>query len=213
SRAREESKDQVIRGNQLSRHAFLELLRRARENGGVADTIGPMLLQEDQFLAYLEDPAAVVPVIESRRAAYEHLRGLEPPFAFDHTAGGVPPVSTWAPRRTEGPALATDEVLEGAAGAPGVATGTARVILDPADPAGLSPGDVLIAPHTDPSWTPLFVPAAAVVVEVGAAMSHSMIVSRELGIPCVVGVVDATLRIPDGALVEVDGGTGQVRLL
>jgi pyruvate,water dikinase len=69
---------------------------------------------------------------------------------------------------------------------------------------------VLVAPRTDPSWTPLFVSAAAVVVEVGAAMSHSMIVSRELGIPCVVGVVDATLRIPDGAEAEVDGSSGQV---
>lgn len=213
SRAREESKDQVIRGNQLARHAFLELLRRATDRGGVADTIGPMLLQEEEFLAYLADPASMVDTIESRRDAYHHLQGLEPPFAFDHTAGGVPPVSTWASRRREGPAVTTDEVLDGAAGAPGVAVGTARVILDPADPAGLAPGDVLIAPHTDPSWTPLFVSAAAVVVEVGAAMSHSMIVSRELGIPCVVGVVDATLRIPDGATVEVDGGTGRVRVL
>lgn len=213
SRAREESKDQVIRANQPGRHAFLELLRRAQENGGVADSTGPMLLQEDEFLAYLADPPSMVQTIDARREEYGILQHLEPPFAFDVNAGGVPPTSTWTARRTEGDAAVSGDVMTGSAGAPGVATGRARVILDPADPTGLNPGDVLVAPRTDPSWTPLFVSAAAVVVEVGAAMSHSMIVSRELGIPCVVGVVDATLRIPDGAEVEVDGSTGRVRLL
>jgi pyruvate,water dikinase len=77
----------------------------------------------------------------------------------------------------------------------------------------LEPGDVLIAPITDPAWTPLFVPAAAVVVNVGAQVSHAVIVSRELGIPCVVSVLDATQRIPDGALVTVDGTTGTVTLV
>ncbi len=68
-------------------------------------------------------------------------------------------------------------VLTGAAGSGGVATGRARVVLDAADPDGLEPGDVLVAPQTDPSWVPLFVPAAAVVVNVGAMGSHAMIVS------------------------------------
>ena len=62
--------------------------------------------------------------------------------------------------------------------------------------------------NTDPAWTPLFVPAGGVVASVGAMGSHTMIVSRELGIPCVVSVEDATLRIPDGAMVTVDGDEG-----
>ncbi|MGI9599183.1 MAG: PEP-utilizing enzyme [Acidimicrobiales bacterium] len=215
SRAREESKNQVIRGNQLARHAFLELLRRAEKGGGVADNVGPLLLRESEFLAYLADPPSMVATIEQRRADYQHLKGLEPPFAFDTSAhgGAAPPISTWSPRRTSGDTPAVGSVLHGAAGAPGVASGRARVILDPADPRAMEPGDVLVAPLTDPSWTPLFVSAAAVVVEVGAAMSHSMIVSRELGIPCVVGVEDATLRIADGTELEVDGQAGTVRLL
>ena len=65
----------------------------------------------------------------------------------------------------------------------------------------------------DPSWTPLFVPAAGVVVDVGAALSHAIIVSRELGIPCVVSATDATKRIPDGARIQVDGDTGVVTVL
>ena len=98
-------------------------------------------------------------------------------------------------------------------GCPGISEGRARVILDSHDPTALEPCDVLIAPLTDPSWTPLFVPAAGVVVDVGAALSHAIIVSRELGIPCVVSATDATKRIPDGAMIRVDGDTGVVTVL
>ncbi len=101
----------------------------------------------------------------------------------------------------------------GVAGCPGVAEGRARVVLDPAHPGNLGPGDVLVAPLTDPAWTPLFVPAEAVVVDVGGQMSHAVIVSRELGLPCVVAATDATARIPDGALIRVDGAAGSVTVL
>ena len=123
-------------------------------------------------------------------------------------------MSSW-PRKgasTAGAAVPGD-VLTGVPGSPGTATGRARVVLHPSDPFALEPGDVLIAPITDPAWTPLFVPAAAVVVNVGAQVSHAVIVSRELGIPCVVSVLDATTRIADGALVSVDGSTGTVTIL
>jgi pyruvate,water dikinase len=63
---------------------------------------------------------------------------------------------------------------------------------------------------TDPGWTPLFTSAEAVVVDVGATMSHAAIVSRELGIPCVLGVANASVRIPNGALLTVDGTAGTV---
>ena len=84
-----------------------------------------------------------------------------------------------------------------------IARGVARVVLDAGDPGDLQPGDVLIAPNTDPSWTPLFMSASAVVVDVGSPLSHAVIVSRELGLPCVVSAKDATTRIPDGSVVEV----------
>jgi pyruvate,water dikinase len=77
----------------------------------------------------------------------------------------------------------------------------------------LEPDDIPVAPITDPSWTPLFLPRWGVVVDVGAVMSHSVIVSRDLGIPCVVSVTDATRIIPDGAVVEIDGDTGTVTSL
>ena len=104
-------------------------------------------------------------------------------------------------------------MLTGDPGSAGVARGRARVVLDPADARGLQPGEILVAPLTDPAWTPLFLPAAGVVVNVGALMSHAVIVSRELGIPCVVSVTGATERIPNGAMIELDGAAGRVTVL
>ncbi len=215
SRAREESKDIVVRASQLSRHCYLELFRRAEAAGGVSDRLGPLVLAIDEFEQYLDDPPSQVDLINERLAWHDELSSLEPPFAFDTTTlgGSFPAVSTWEKRATSAVASASGTLLHGAAGAPGVARGRARVITDPSDPSALEPGDVLVAPVTDPAWTPLFVPAEAVVVEIGAAMSHSMIVSRELGIPCVVGITDATLKIPDGTEIEVDGQAGTVRIL
>jgi rifampicin phosphotransferase len=87
------------------------------------------------------------------------------------------------------------------------------VLTDPGDPGELGPGDVLVAVTTDSSWGPLFLTAGAVVVDTGAAVSHAVIVSRELGIPCAVSVVGATQRIANGAMVTVDGTTGTVTIL
>jgi pyruvate,water dikinase len=81
------------------------------------------------------------------------------------------------------------------------------------DPFALEPGDIMIVPITDPAWTPLFTTAGAVIVNVGGQISHAIIVSRELGLPCVVSVENATARIPDGATVEVDGATGQIVII
>jgi pyruvate,water dikinase len=142
---------------------------------------------------------------EQHRALYD----LEPPFAVN---GYVAPLDQWRRRGGAVTMARSGDVLTGVAGASGVATGRARVILDPTDPTELEPGDVLVAPQTDPSWAPLFVPAAAVIVNVGALGSHAMIVSRELGIPCVASVADATARIPRGALVTVDGNAGTVTI-
>ncbi len=86
-------------------------------------------------------------------------------------------------------------------------------MLDPLEADDLMPGEILVAPITDPAWTPLFMPAEAVVVNVGALMSHAVIVSRELEIPCVISVEDATVKLADGMLVEVDGTAGTVTVL
>jgi pyruvate,water dikinase len=99
--------------------------------------------------------------------------------------------------------------LTGMAAAPGRATGRARVILDPAD-AHVEPGEILVAPTTDPGWTPLFLTAAGLVTETGAPMAHGPTVAREYGIPAVICVRDATRLITTGQLITVDGAAGTV---
>ena len=94
----------------------------------------------------------------------------------------------------------------------GKITAVARVIRDPRS-QGLQRGEILVARHTDPGWIAIFSNAAAIVVERGSLLSHSAIVARELGIPCVVGLKGAMDWIEDGQTIEVDGATGQVRKL
>ncbi|MBK9178547.1 MAG: phosphoenolpyruvate-utilizing protein [Acidimicrobiales bacterium] len=210
SQGRERSKTTVIRALHAVRLAQRELARRGRDRGGPDDLTDLWLLTIGELPAYLADPASFAEVLDARRATRDRLRGLEPPFVVD---GQVPPIERWARRATQATVVHAGTTLLGISGCPGIARGRARVVLDPADPRGLGPGEVLVAPITDPSWTPLFLAADAVVVDVGAQLSHAVIVSRELGIPCVVSVTDATRSIPDGALVEVDGDRGQVRVL
>ena len=92
-------------------------------------------------------------------------------------------------------------------------SGPARAVLDPSDPRGLEPGDVLVAPYTDPAWTPLFLGACAVVVDIAAQMSHAAIIARELGIPAVLGVTAASSAIADGTMLRVDGDRGEVTIV
>lgn len=99
--------------------------------------------------------------------------------------------------------------LSGTPASAGTVTGVARVVLDPIG-ARVLPGEILVAPSTDPGWTPLFLTAAGLVMEMGGAMSHGAVVAREYGIPAVVGVADATLRIRPGQRLTLDGAAGTI---
>jgi len=110
----------------------------------------------------------------------------------------------------ESTALAEGTML-GTPASAGRVTAFARVILDPHD-ARLSPGEILVAPSTDPGWTPLFLQASGLVMEVGGAMAHGAIVAREYGLPAVVGVAGATRRIATGSRITVDGTAGTVMI-
>ncbi len=106
---------------------------------------------------------------------------------------------------------AGDVLASGLGAAPGTASGPARVIRSLAGGERLADGEVLVAPMTAPDWVPLLRRAAALVTDTGGMTCHAAIVSRELGIPCVVGTGDATSKLRDGELVTVDGSRGQVR--
>ena len=99
--------------------------------------------------------------------------------------------------------------MRGSPASAGTVTATARVVLDPVG-AHLEPGEILVAPSTDPGWTPLFLTAGGLVMEMGGSNSHGAVVAREYGIPAVVGVADATHLIRTGDVITVDGAAGLV---
>ena len=209
---RERAKTTIIRVFHENRMVFRELGRRHAGGGQLDDAEHVFMLLESELDLFVDDPAAFRETLAERAADYRELWELEPPFFIRD--GVVPPLSTW-PRRVdqELTAASAGEELQGVSGSPGNVRGVARVILDPGEPDRLEPGDILVAPSTDPSWTPLFLTAGGVVVDVGGQISHAVIVSRELGLPCAISVTDATRRIPDGAEISVDGDTGAVTVL
>ncbi len=108
----------------------------------------------------------------------------------------------------------TPELEDGDLGGLPVSTGVVRgkvKVLHSPDEKPLLPGEILVARATDPGWTPLFVPAAAIVLEVGGVLQHGALVAREYGKPCVVGIANATKELKDGDYVEVDGTAGLIR--
>jgi pyruvate,water dikinase len=143
-------------------------------------------------------------LIRERKTAFASYQALTPPRVLTSDGEAV----TGAYRR--------DDVPPGAlAGLPvsgGTVEGRARIILDVAD-ADLEPGDILVTPFTDPSWTPLFVAITALVTEVGGAMTHGAVIAREYGLPAVVGVENATRLIRDGQRIRVRGTDGYVEIL
>ncbi len=208
---RERTKTNNIKLVQEMRVAYHEFGRRRVADGSFRKVNDFGLLTRAELSDTVDEPGTYTSVLAEREALLEEVAALQEPFLFH---GGRPDMSSY-PRRdaVEITTVEAGEVVHGVPGCPGIVRGIARVVLDSHDPSALDPGDILVAPITDPSWTPLFVPAAGVVVDVGAPLSHAIIVSRELGIPCVVSATDATKRIPHGALIEVDGDTGVVTII
>ena len=209
---RERTKTNIIRALHEVRMAFRELGRRRVAEGTLKDPHHVFALLDSELDQFLFEGASMKDTLATRHAQWQELQQLEPPFFIKN--GIVPPLSDYKKKGQSNAAKAgVGDVVQGVPGCTGQYVGRARVILDPTEPGDLEPGDVLIAPNTDPAWTPLFMSCGAVVVNVGAAISHAIIVSRELGLPCVVSATDATVRIPNGALIEVNGDTGAVTIL
>lgn len=207
--ARERAKDVLVLENLGARLVLHELVRRAAERGGPTDARRAFSVTIDELPAFLADPEPFAEVIAERADRQRYLNDRVPPPWF---VGRIPDPEEW-PRRVDAqpapPGPGT--TLHGIAVNGGTATGRARVIADPGDPRGLEPGEVLVCAITDPSWTPLFLSAAAVVCDSGALQSHAAIVARELGIPAVLSVPGIT-AVADGTLLHVDGTTGTVRI-
>ena len=196
---REQPKFQIMRifalGRALLRPVGAELARAGRI--AAPDDVFFLTLPEARRALAGED---LRPAVAERRATFARERGRR----------HVPRVLLSDGTDVEA-ALGTvgEGGLRGTPASPGTATAPARVILAP-EGARLEPGEILVAPSTDPGWTPLFLTAGGLVMEMGGMMSHGAVVAREYGIPAVVGVTGATDRIATGQRVTVDGAAGSV---
>jgi phosphohistidine swiveling domain-containing protein len=210
---RERSKSNCIKVLHEARMALLELGNRLVAQGQLENPAQVFLVLDSELDLLVADPGSVASLLPEREREWRSLFDVEPPGMIDGSAP-LPPLSS-LPVRGAGqhPPVVAGDVLTGAAASAGRVTGQARVVLSTAEIADFEPGEILVAPQTDPSWAPLFMVAAGVVVDTGALNSHAMIVSRELGIPCVAGLQGATQRIETGTWLEVDGTTGAVRVL
>src|SRR5262249_4706856 len=168
---------------------------------------GSIATADDVFFLDLAEVRAAVHgrgmralVIDRRQTYQAELRRRHIPSVL-LSDGTEPEAGSAARAQTPG--------LAAAPASGGIVTGVARVILDPVG-ARLEPGEILVAPSTDPGWTPLFLTAGGLVMEMGGANSHGAVVAREYGIPAVVGVANATSRITTGQRITVDGSTGAI---
>lgn len=204
---------------EVGKNSYLRAVDAARAGvrilGADLAVRGKLAAAEDVWFLTWQELLGTVPldiatVIEQRRAQHATFEKLTIPDVFN----GCPAPAALTPA-TRGDHDDTELVLHGVAACGGVAEGRARVVADPTvfDDDGLEPGEILVAAATDPSWTTLFVGAAAVVTDLGGALSHGAIVARELGLPCVTNVRTGTTSLRTGDLVRVDGRAGTVTRL
>ncbi|WP_424217197.1 rifamycin-inactivating phosphotransferase (plasmid) [Streptomyces sp. BI20] len=202
---REYPKYGIVSRYLLYKKALLAEALRLVGAGVLSTPEDAFLLTFDEFHEASRDRRPVDPELLRERAETFHVHEtLAPPRVL--TSDGV--ALTGAHRRDDAPPGA----LLGLAVSAGAVEGRARVVLDMAR-ADLEPGDILVTPFTDPSWSPLFVGIAGLITEVGGLMTHGAVIAREYGLPAVVAVEGATRLIPDGARIRVDGTNGHVELL
>ena len=195
--------------DRLRRLAFRVGRRLVRE--GALDTVDDVM-----YLTRREVPGVLVgsldarPLVAERRREHARRQALEPPRIV-----GKPKSETSEPDRFDGRRFEpeTDGTLRGTGASVGVVRGPARVVFGPEDFGRVARGDIIVAPASNPGWVPLFSIAAGFVTDTGGVLSHAAVVAREFGLPAVVGMGDATKRIADGRIVEIDGAAGLVRFV
>jgi rifampicin phosphotransferase len=193
-----------------ARRVFLAMGRELVAHGLLREPRDVFFLTVQELLGAIEGFAVssnLEGLVEMRRAEAEAAASHRDPPERMSVTGAV----TAAARAKDAPTIRADDTTKskGTGCSAGKVRGVARVIRDPRSQS-LAPGEILVAGHTDPGWIAVFSNASAIVVERGSLLSHSAIVARELGIPCVVALKNATSWIASGDVVSVDGGSGEV---
>jgi pyruvate,water dikinase len=189
---------------EVSRKVYRELGRRLASAGYLNSPDDVFWLRLDELQAWAETGAVgwTGELLEGRRRQWQNWSQLRPPALLI----GSDAAATLCRQPEAG------ELLHGIPASTGMAEGIARVIIVPHE-SELRAGEILVTRYTDPAWTPLFFTAAALITEVGGVLSHGAVVAREVGLPAIVGVADATTRIRSGQRVRVNATEGTVELL
>ncbi len=191
------------------RRFVLRVGRRLVEAGSIADPGDIFHMGRDEVPALLREPADRRATIREREAALAHWAAVRPPRKV-----GAPSEDGEGDRFDGARYTSSDpDQLRGTGASAGIARGRARLTLTQEDFGAVQPGDIIVCPSSNPSWVPLFAIAGGLITNTGGVLSHAAVVAREFALPAVVGTGDATVRIADGRLVELDGSTGVVRLL
>ena len=201
---REYPKYGMVRRYFIYKQALLAEAQRLVRDGALHNVDDIFFLTFHELHDVVRTGQADHSLIARRREEFRSYDDLTPPRVLTSEGEGL----NGAYSRDDVPAGA----LVGLAVSAGTIEGRARIVLDMAE-ADLEPGDILVTPHTDPSWSPLFVTIAGLVTEVGGLMTHGAVIAREYGIVAVVGVEHATQRIRDGQRIRVDGTRGFVELV
>jgi pyruvate,water dikinase len=202
---REHHKFLAIRVLEILKRVLVEAGDQLQKRGRLNSSKNIWFLTLPEVIEALEtDQKDLNDLVAIRRIEFEHYQSLIPPRVIT-SEGEVPAVHLERPEAPEG-------ALIGSPVSAGLVEGVAKIVLDPSEEA-LNPGEILVAPFTDPGWTPLFVNAAGLITEVGGMMTHGSVVAREYGIPAVVGVVDATKQIKTGQKIRVHGNKGYVEFI
>jgi phosphohistidine swiveling domain-containing protein len=194
------------------RRVFLEIGRRLTESKSLDNARDVFFLELNEVLGFIKGTATTADlksIVAVRKQELERYKNILPPPDRFETRGAVhlSPLST--PQK-QAASQATEGDLRGIGCSPGIVQGPVRVVTDPRG-VELTRGEILVAPRTDPGWIMLFPVAIGLLVEHGSLLSHSAIVSRELGLPAVVAIPGLLASLKDGDWVELDGTTGTVK--
>lgn len=214
ARRREMLRDRVVDSLDIYRAYFLEIGRRLRDRGDLAAADDVFFLTVEEVRAWLAEPSNGRQYryrVLVRRALHDMFVGeADPPNIFVLRGSELISEDDYLERVTPTPVDGAVRELVGLPASPGRVTGPARVMSDPADASALKPGEILVIPYADIGWTPMFLTAAAVVMDLGGPLSHAAIVAREYGVPAVVNARGALREIETGDIITVDGERGVV---
>jgi len=202
-RFREKAKSELVRGADSLRYSVMEVGNRLVERGRLDSSEDAFYCSRADMFSILYgdwDGSGLKILVADRKARKEELEKLTPPDVIINGVG----------QYSEELFILAGEAIVGLGVASGRAKGLARHIRHPHEAGRLGKGEVLVAPSTDPGWTPMFLKASAIVMETGGYLSHGAIVAREYGVPAVVNIPGVMKVVSDGQEIIVDGDEGKI---